>query len=363
MQPIEDKRLARVIATADQLTGAQIGPRKLDFVMADTLSSNDQQFEDELIEGTLGAGAMCVLYGDSNSGKTFVAVGMAAAVGQGTEWLGKQTVRGLVVYLASESPGSVETRLRAYQRYHGKQVPGFAIVRSPVNLFEGQADVTAIIALINQLEADYGQAVSLIIGDTLARLSVGANENSGEDMGVVVRNVDAIRSATGAAFVLIHHCGKDAARGARGWSGLRAATDTEIEVTANEATGLRVAEITKQRDLPGKGTRLGFRLEVVNLGKNRWGADRGSCVAVPADAPARKEPARRKSEIAGAVLEAITRRGNGMDKKSLAQQLEDRYTRSSIYREIKKMVEQGRVTEDGAYVFLPRIAEVPKGAN
>jgi RecA-family ATPase len=363
MEHIEDLRLQRAIAQADAAAGLEVGPRHLDYVMADTLPEGDSRFEDELIEETLGTGAMCVLYGDSNSGKTFAAIALGAAVAQGTEWLGRRAVKGLVVYLASESPGSVETRLRAYQRYRDVRVPGFAIVRSPVNLFEGQADVSAIIALINELEAAHGQQVALIIGDTLARLAVGANENSGEDMGVVVRNVDSIRSATGAAFVLIHHSGKDAAKGARGWSGLRAATDTEIEVTADEATGLRAAEITKQRDLPGKGARLGFKLESVTLGKNRWGADRGSCVAVPADAPARKEPARRKSEIAGAVLEALTSRGNGMDKKTIAKQLEDRYTKSATYREIKKMVEQGRLVEDETFVFLPKCDEVPNGAN
>jgi len=85
-------------------------------------------------------------------------------------------------------------------------------------------------------------------------------------MGVVLKNADVIRGATGATFLWIHHCGKDQAKGMRGWSGTRAAIDTEIEITGDEATGLRSAEITKQRDLPGKGDRIGFRLEQVNLG-------------------------------------------------------------------------------------------------
>ena len=135
-----------------------------------------------------------------------------------------------------------------------------------------------MISLVGEIETEHGIKVALIIGDTLARLVVGANENAGEDMGVVVRNIDAIRASTGAAFLVIHHTGKDAAKGMRGWSGLRAATDTEIEVTVDEATGLRSAEITQQRDLPGKGDRIGFRLVPVRLGVNRWGNERGSCV-------------------------------------------------------------------------------------
>lgn len=327
--------------------------RRLDYVLADTLADGDEQFDDELIEGTLGRGAMAVLYGDSNSGKTFAAIDIGAAVCRGVDWLGRPTDSGLVVYLATESPASVQMRLRAYQRYHGVRVPGFVIVRSPINLFDGDADTTAVISLVGELESEHGIKVALIIGDTLARLAVGANENAGEDMGVVVRNIDAIRAATGAAFLVIHHTGKDAAKGMRGWSGLRAATDTEIEVTVDEATSLRSAEITKQRDLPGKGDRIGFRLVPVVLGENRWGTERGSCVVVPSDAPAKPSRGKRPSEIAGAIVEALTQHGAGMLKGSMAKHFDGRYTRSAVYRELQKMVGDGRLIEAGGFVAMP----------
>ncbi|MBT9491492.1 MAG: AAA family ATPase [Paucibacter sp.] len=327
--------------------------RKLDYVLAEQLSDDQDAFDDELIEGTVGRGAMVVLYGDSNSGKTFAAIDMGASVARGIDWLGRPTDTGLVVYLATESPGSVETRLRAYQRFHGLRVPGFVIVRSPINLFDGQADTTAIISLVDDLENEHGVKVALIIGDTLARLVAGANENSGEDMGIVVRNVDAIRKATQAAFVLIHHSGKDAARGARGWSGLRAATDTEIEVTTQETTGLRSAEITKQRDLPGKGDRLGFRLEPIVLGKNQWGTERGSCVVVPSDAPEKAARGKRQSEIAGAITEFLRARSCGCLRGALAAHFKETYARQSVYREITKMLEAGLLIECAGVVALP----------
>lgn len=327
--------------------------RRLDYVMADALSDDDDEFDDELIEGTLGRGAMGVLYGDSNSGKTFCAIDMGAAVAMGEEWLGRPTDAGLVVYLATESPASVEMRLKAYQRHHQRRVPGFVIVRSPINLFDGQADTTAVIALIDKLERVHGAKAALIIGDTLARLVVGANENAGQDMGVVVRNIDAIRQATGAAFVVIHHCGKDAARGMRGWSGLRAATDTEIEVTADEASGLRTAEITKQRDLPGKGDRIGFTLAPVRLGVNRWGTERSSCVVIAADAPAKTVRGKRQSEIAGAITEFLRARGAGCLRGALAAHFKDTYARQSVYREINKMLDAGLLIESAGIVALP----------
>ena len=326
--------------------------RRLDYVLADSLDDAYQRYDDELVEGTIGRGAMAMLYGDSNSGKTFLCIDIAAAVARRAAWMGRPTAGGLVLYLATESPASVVMRLKAYQRHRGLRVPGLIVVRSPINLFDGQADTTALLNLVDELETEHGEKVVLIIGDTLARLAAGANENAGQDMGVVVRNIDAIRASTGAAVLLIHHCGKDASRGMRGWSGLRAAVDTEIEVTVDEASGLRSAEITKQRDLPGKGDRIGFRLVPVHLGVNRWGNERGSCVVATADAP-EKYAIKRRSEVAGAICEFLLARGAGCVRGALAKHFEDRYARGSVYREVNKMLRNGELIEVTGVVALP----------
>lgn len=327
--------------------------RKLHRVLASDLLDTDEEFDDELVEGLLGRGTMAVFYGDSNSGKTFAAIDLGASICRCVPWQGRNCDTGLVVYLATEAAASVQLRLRAYQRHHKQQVPGFVIVQSPINLFDGTADTTAVIALIEELEREHGAKAVLIIGDTLARISAGANENSGEDMGVVLRNADAIRGATGATFLWIHHCGKDQAKGMRGWSGMRAAIETEIEISTDDATGIRSAEVTKQRDLPGKGDRFGFRLANVILGKNRWGSDRGSCVVVPADAAAKVVRGKRPSEIAGALIEFLTERGSGCVRGALVKHFEGRYSRQSVYREVGKMLDAGALIEAAGVVALP----------
>ena len=304
---------------------------------------------DELVEGVLTAGDGSVLYGDSNSGKTFFVIDMAAAVARGVRWMGRNTEPGLVVYLAAESPASVRGRLQAYQRHHGVRVPNFAIVQSPIDLFDGDADTEAVIAVVRQLERQRGQKVRLIVGDTLARLSAGANENAGQDMGLVVRRFDRIRSACNAHFLLIHHSGKAAANGARGWSGIRAAVDTEIEVT-DSPTG-RCAEITKQRDLSTKGERLGFRLDAVTLGTTKWGAAATSCVVVPADAPD-KPQGKRVSEVGGAIVEFLTAKPAAIKKRELVQHFDTRYDRTAVYRELKKLVTAGVAHEVAGMVAI-----------
>lgn len=263
----------------------------LSVVFADELP-RDFTPPDEIVEGVLTDGDGSILYGDSNSGKTFFVIDMACAVARGVPWMGKQTEQGLVVYVAAESPASVRNRVQAYQRHHGVTVPNFAIIQSPISLFDGDADTNKLIQLVKKVEQQKGQKARLIIGDTLARLSAGANENAGQDMGLVVQRFDRIRTECKAHFLLIHHSGKNAAAGARGWSGVRAAVDTEIEVT--DSPSGRCCEITKQRDLATKGARIGFQLEVIEMGVNKWGLPVTSCVVVPDDVPDKRIDKRSK---------------------------------------------------------------------
>jgi putative DNA primase/helicase len=302
---------------------------------------------DELIEGLLTVGDGSVLYGDSNSGKTFLVIDMAASVARGVPWMGKRTEPGLVVYLAAESPVSVRGRVQAYQKHHGCKVPNFAIVQSPIDLFDGDADTNRVIKLVHQLEHQRGQKVRLIVGDTLARLSAGANENAGQDMGLVVRRFDRIRTECKAHFLLIHHSGKAAAAGARGWSGIRAAVDTEIEISDSPAG--RCVEITKQRDLSTKGERIGFRLDVVTLGHTKWGEPATSCVVVAADAPA-KQTGKRLSECDGAVLEFLVAHKIGIKKRDVVTHFEGRYEKGPIYRAMKSLVTANAIHEAAGMV-------------
>jgi hypothetical protein len=325
--------------------------RHLAYVLAADLP-DDPEPEDQLVQGLIGRVAMSILYGDSNSGKTFFAIDLACGICSGSLWMNRHSVKGMVVYLATEAPQSVVTRVQAYQRHYGRKVPHLVIVQSPIDLFDGTADASAVIELIQRLEIEHGTKCELVIGDTLARLAAGANENSGEDMSTVIRHADRIRREVKAHVMLIHHSGKDQARGARGWSGLRAAIDTEIEVTADEATRLHAAEITKQRDMPGKGDRIGFKLEVVDMGPGQWVGRRTSCVVVPADAPAKQPKGKRVSEVAGAITELLTQHGTGMRKGDVVKHFAERYERGTVYRELKKMAEAGRLHESIGIVTL-----------
>jgi hypothetical protein len=152
----------------------------------------------------------------------------------------------------------------------------------------GPADAVRVIDAATDASEKIGRPVGLVVVDTLSRALAGGNENGPEDMGAFVRNLDLIRQTIPAHVQVIHHSGKDVAKGARGHTLLRAATDTEIEVSRDQATGISTARVTKQRDLPCEGE-FSFRLESVELGYDRRGKPVTSCVVVEAEA-ARRDP-------------------------------------------------------------------------
>lgn len=322
-------------------------PHALSIVFADALPEAFQP-PDELIQGLLTVGDCSLWYGDSNAGKTFVLLDAACAVARGVPWMGRQTEPGLVVYLAAESPSSVRSRVQAYQQHHGVRVPHFAIVQDPIDLFDGDTDTDAIVRVVRDLEEQTGQRCRLIIGDTLARLSAGANENAGQDMGLVVRRIDRLRTECRAHVALIHHGGKDQSKGARGWSGIRAAVDTEIEVTDTPAG--RCFEVTKQRDLPTKGQRCGFRLQTLTLGQSKWGAPVTSCVVQPTAAPT-KQQGKPLPDGALAVVRVMRGHPNGIMKKDLVKSLELEFNRTTVTRSVDRLIDAGTLTSVEGIIY------------
>lgn len=231
---------------------------------------------DELIEDVLVNKSISILYGDSNSGKTFFAIDMACSIALGRTWFGKQVEQGMVVYLATESPETVKARVQAYQKHHKVSVELLLIIQVPVNFHEGDYDVSRIITLIRDEERRKDIKCKMIIGDTLARISAGANENSGTDMGPIMARFDFLMNSLNTGLLIVHHCGKDAAKGGRGWSGIRAHIDTEIEVSEKDKQ--KQAEVTKQRALSSKGVKFYFELAVIEMGLSKFGKTATTCV-------------------------------------------------------------------------------------
>jgi hypothetical protein len=237
-----------------------------------------------IVDGLLNTGEFSLVVGASGTAKTFFAVDLGLRVADGQELFGRATRRHGVVYIATEAGRGIENRICAYKQYYPSMPADlpFAAVVSPVNLRDpGTCDRV----YDKIMKAGISEPIGLIIVDTLSRGMGGGDENSSADMGAFVVNMDELRQRTGAHVLIVHHLGKDQSRGARGHSLLRAAVDTEIVVTRDDATGISTATVTKQRELP-LGGQMHYRLRTVELGR-RPSDDRPvtSCVVEAVDTP------------------------------------------------------------------------------
>lgn len=223
--------------------------------------------KDFLPKATLG-----VLFGESGSGKTFASYDLCAAVCRGIEWNGKRVTKGRVLYVVAEGVAGFVNRIKAYCHQQGIQPSDIdmdVISDLTPNLLE-PAQITDLIKDIKKREP-----YDLIVMDTFAQVMPGANENSGEDVGKALAECKRIHRHTGAMVLLVHHSGKDASKGARGWSGLRAAADVELEVLRSDE--LRSISVTKLKD-GQDGANIGFKLHTVILGEDEDGDDITSCI-------------------------------------------------------------------------------------
>ena len=164
-------------------------------------------------------------------------------------------------------------RIRAYETYHGINLPSdtFKVVLDEVSLFK--SDITQFARAVNE----FGQGSGIIVIDTLAQASKGADENSSVDMGLIIGSAQKLQKITGGLVLLIHHVGKDASRGQRGHSSLEGAIDAAIEVRSPNTGRVWIADKVKDGV---RGMTEGFRLEVIELGYDDDGDVITSCVAL-----------------------------------------------------------------------------------
>lgn len=236
-----------------------------------------------LVKGWLDRGGLSVVYGKSNVGKTFFALDLAMHVAAGVDWHGVLCGGFGVVYVAGEGGSGINNRVEAIRSDRPDLMNGnFILMKTALDLC-GSTDAAAISDALK----DAHISPNLIVIDTLAMAFGGGDENTAKDMGMFVQNCRSIRIATGAHVMVIHHSGKDPSKGARGSGSLRAASDTEIELTREGVVILAIQR--KQRDMP-IGKSFAYTLRSVFIGKDEDGELVTSAVVVPTLAPAQRAP-------------------------------------------------------------------------
>ena len=152
------------------------------------------------IKGVLPKAGLGVLYGETGGGKTFFTMDAVAHIAAGRPWRGHKVKQASVAYVCAEGAGGFRNRMMALEKAFGDGLPLRVIIDVPN--FPKDDDDKELAAEINS-----SGGAELIVIDTLAQTTPGANENSSEDMGAALARCHRLAAKTGATVLLVHHAG------------------------------------------------------------------------------------------------------------------------------------------------------------
>lgn len=255
-----------------------------------------------IIGDVLYEDSIAYLYGPSGRWKSFVAIDWALCIAAGRTWLGRETKRGRVIYVAAEGARGIKKRIRAWKLHHHYTGSiDLRLVPQPVNLM----DAEQVQAFIADIEAQDESPVLIVI-DTLARSMAGGDENSTQDANIIGDSLGAIKAAFGCCVLCVHHTGKELTRGMRGSYAFFGNADTVVMVSGKEG---------EARIEPGETIKLAsekpkdndpFEDIILTTRKVEWATDDGefmsSLVIVPGDGSSAPDASRLALSSRTAVL-------------------------------------------------------------
>jgi hypothetical protein len=261
-------------------------------------------------------GLMCVV-GAPKSRKSYFTSDMFFSIARGIPYAGRPTLQGTVIYATGEGVAGFKRRLIAMRKHHeveGQGVPFFMIENVP-DLGSEKTDLHVLLQELDRfLIAKMLPKPRAIVFDTVARCMGEGDENAAKDMGRFVRRCGQIERHFDCLVAVVHHTGKDPARGGRGSNALNGAADVTMLVEKSEAySTVRVEEM--KDGLEGQEWR--FQLVPYDLGatSDAPSATIGAttpCVVELLSEPALAQPratktAKPPSGVAGDLLKVIRR--------------------------------------------------------
>lgn len=199
-----------------------------------------------LLPGVLPANGTGLLFGESGSYKTFLALDMASCLAFGVpgQWQAPP-VKNDVLFLAGEGPVAMaKTRWPAWMEWQGIEFRNDhrLMIKDRVPLYTDSGAWEKVKSDI----AELGAKPSLIVIDTLSRLLMGLDENSAKDATLVTQFMEDLARYYECFVLAIHHTGKDQNKGARGSSAFHSNVDVVISTKMRQ--GGTEFRVRKQKD-------------------------------------------------------------------------------------------------------------------
>ena len=273
----EDSEMTgRVVPLFEEILSVEPAPPRFKPEDFDTLEPNPMQWR---VKGLWPRVGLCFVAGPSGCGKSFWVIDAMTKICRGASILGKTTKPGAVVYIASEGAEGVRNRIKGLRQKIGRLDGNFSFIGQAPDLTDAE-DVEALKASLIALKDQHtaaGRDLATVVIDTLSASTPGADENTGRDMGPVLKALQTLAADLEVLVLMVSHTGKDEAKGLRGWSGLRGNADGLIMIESPDDEGVRKGLVTKVKDGPDNIS-FGFDLEVVKIGYDEDGEDQTTCV-------------------------------------------------------------------------------------
>jgi hypothetical protein len=263
---------------------------------------------EHLVKGVLPSSGLAAIHGPSGSGKTFLALDLIMAIACQSDWFGHKVKNAPVIYVGLEGKGGINNRIQAWRIKNPKLTPtNFKIILDNFDLMN-KVNVAELAQAIIAAQMHQG----VIVIDTLNQASPAADENSSQDMGVIIKHLKLLQEITGGLVLIIHHTGKNTSQGLRGHSSLKAALDANIEVIGSDKRSWLLEKSKDGED----GKSFGFRLEVQNLGTDGDGDPITSC-AVERDHSAILSKPEPSGKVQKAALKTIKQALSGAPNRRM----------------------------------------------
>lgn len=196
-----------------------------------------------LVKSAIPSVAIGMLFGASQTFKSFIALDCALHVAHGLPWLGRRTRKGAVIYIAAEGGTGLWKRVDAWHRDRNLnwQKADFRVVPAAIDL---GADAMKVVAKAETV----GVQPALVVVDTVSQ-TYGGEENSANEMAAYLRTLGgAFRDLWGCAVLLIHHSGHQATERPRGSSAITSNVDFLFGSHRDEKEMLATLSCLKQKD-------------------------------------------------------------------------------------------------------------------
>ena len=252
--------ICRYAADVDTALDAAIGdaaaealsikpPAQLDYYLEPASGYLDQSAPARwLVKSWVPESGLSMIYGDSGTGKSFLAIDLACCIATGRDWHGHK-VSGAgksVVYLAGEGNFGLRGRVKAWHEANGRPdgLQRLLISNRAIDLDSGPQAAADVLRAIKAM-VDESTGVAWILLDTL-NAHMGGDENSAKDARAILSAGSVVGRAYGCSVTFVHHTGLAASQRARGSSAFRAAMDYAV-LLASDSGEINLS-VTKAKD-------------------------------------------------------------------------------------------------------------------